>query len=45
MKEKKQKNINNILFHTPHGYYKIKGKTFTEIKELEKKNKGEKEND
>ena len=36
---KKHRNINDILFNTPPGYYKIKGFTYTEIKELEKKEK------
>ena len=39
MKEKKQRSTSNILFHTPPGYYKISGKTFTEIKESGKKEK------
>ena len=37
MKEKKQRSMNDILFNTPHGYYKIKGMTYTEIKETEEK--------
>ena len=36
---KKHRSMNDILFNTPPGYYKIRGKTFTEIKELEKKEK------